>query len=360
VRAAIAVAFALCSPLGGCGACEPDRPPPPREGSPDAPAETTAALADQGSPPAPAARTRPASLPCRAITVDGLVWTDAHPGSALALFRGFVYDEPDADAAATLARSAEIPQGPWLSLARDARVVAKDPRTGREATFRGPGLVRVCVDSAEEAWVWSGRFESTLGSGESPGAEQWIVMPLGVVRFGAARLTASVWAKGAAVNVGGGVAFLWTSPDAVGRDPGGHAIESASPAARPSGADAEGGPSPTVDGWTRLSGGVATLAPTVEHEGTAAYRATLEAAGSAVDTCARTGKAASDLARALLGGDANVETAERQVTARRVARAACGVAALRVDTLPASDARTALVSSLAEGAARWRSAPRLR
>ena len=42
-------------------------------------------------------------------------------------------------------------------------VVAKDPRTTRETSFRGPARVRPCDDASEESWVASGQFESAVG-----------------------------------------------------------------------------------------------------------------------------------------------------------------------------------------------------
>ena len=50
------------------------------------------------------------------------------------------------------------------------------PRTGRELSFIGPALVEPCVGT-DEAWLVRGRFLGSRGTGESPGAEQWVVTP---------------------------------------------------------------------------------------------------------------------------------------------------------------------------------------
>ena len=56
-----------------------------------------------------------------------------------------------------------------------------------------------------------------MGAGESPGAEEWVVTPFGVVRYGAAKLSVDVGAKDADVAVATGIAFLWTPADVTTR-----------------------------------------------------------------------------------------------------------------------------------------------
>jgi hypothetical protein len=341
--AILCAVFALSAALAGCGACEPEPPPTlTAPSSSGAVAEIARAVEldatvaqPPGTPPPPGGGPRTTSVPCRAIAVDGDV-------------------RPDGDAGPALAAAAEIAPDRWLSLGPDTRLVAKDPRTGRETTFRGPGHVRACVDSLEESWLTSGDFEGTAGAGESPGAEEWVVTPLGVVRFGAAKLAVEASARrplhasppeagaprdGPAlqdvrVTVGDGLAFVWAARDAFAR-----------------GLDGGVTTSPLDEGWTRMSRGVAVLAPSV-------LRPPVQAARSAVDVCAMTGRSAHDQATSLLQGDAATGAkAARQFTTRRLARAACAVAALRVDALSEPGEKQKLAASLKEAADLWRALP---
>ena len=186
--------------LGSALACEPQK-----ASEADAAPTSNAAVATASAAPSAAAedpsarmarweeaRNAALRIPCRAIAVDGPV-----------------REEAAGDAGVALALQGEIPSEVWLSVARDGRLVAKDPRTTRETTFVGPARVRACVAHREESWVATGHFDSAIGAGETPGAEEWVVTPLGVVRYMAAKLGVDVRAKDAVVAVGSGVAFLW-------------------------------------------------------------------------------------------------------------------------------------------------------
>jgi hypothetical protein len=70
-------------------------------------------------------------------------------------------------------------------------VTVRLPKNGRELTFSGEGTFEPCAGD-DEAWLYRGRFDGERGSGEAPGAEQWIVTPFGVVRYGAAILDVAV------------------------------------------------------------------------------------------------------------------------------------------------------------------------
>jgi hypothetical protein len=225
-----------------------------------------------------------AHLPCRAIAVEGDVRI-----------------ESDVDAGATpLTSSSEIPAEPWLLLAKEARLVAKDPRTARETTFLGPGRVRACVNRGEESWASTGSFESVVGAGESPGAEEWVVTPEAVVRYATARLRVDASPQSTRLRLANGVAFLWP--------PQGEAA---------------------AEGWQRLTAAETTVPGPPRTDSTAAT--------AAVDRCASLATRSQELARALLtppdGGSGGGSVAAEQVTARRLARAACALAALRVDSL---------------------------
>jgi hypothetical protein len=261
-------------------------------------------------------------LPCRAIAVDGPVRMES---------------EGDAGADAgpdRLDHNGEIPESVWLSLAPDARLVAKDPRTTRETTFLGPARVRPCVTHREESWIASGAFESAVGAGETPGAEEWVVTPLAVVRYMAAKLRVDVRPAETDVSVGSGDAFLWLADDA--REP--HA---------PRGADGSSGAAVDDEGWRRMtdaSGGPLKIAPS-------SARSPADAAHGGIDRCASLTKRARELAGQLISATADSDggVAKEQVKTRRIARAACAVAAMRVAALSPSPSREALSTALNAG-----------
>jgi hypothetical protein len=249
-----------------------------------------------------------AHLRCRAIAADGDVHVESDAG------------------APQIANLSEIPAEGWLSLSTGARLVAKDPRTTRETTFLGPGRVRVCIDRHEESWIASGSFESVVGAGETPGAEEWVVTAQAVVRYAAARLRIDTAPNGTHLRVANGVAFLWP--------PQGEA---------------------TSEGWQRVT------APEMALDGPP--RADPAAAGAAVDRCVSLSERSHALARVLLfpedGEPAGGNVAAEQVTARRLARAGCALAALRVDALPPGDGglKQALSVKVLEAETAWRSLP---
>ena len=320
-------AAALAASVTRCGMCEPDTNPQPA-----APASASALGSVSGArmPPRPSSlpgRATPPKLACRAIAAEG----DVHIEAALA--------SADAGAAPVTAVLLEglVPTEGWLAVATGGRLVAKDPRTTRETTFRGPARVRACVGNNEESWLAAGAFESSPGAGETPGAEEWVVTPLGVVRYSAAKLSVEVSKGGVKLVVNGGEAFLWRADDAKAR-----------------GADSR---AETDDGWLRADGGAVDL--------TGTGSSTLAGARGAVARCEVLGKAAHDLSAVLLAGGADAATVTTQVSTRRQAKAACAVAALRLAALPAGgtpagDAAPPLAPlerDLAEGNAGWSTLP---
>jgi len=271
-----------------------------------------------GSTPAPDVRGAPGSghgateahLRCRAIAADGDVRA-----------------ELDADAGTTrLANMSEIPGEAWLLLAQGARLVAKDVRTTRETTFLGPGQARACVNRREESWISAGSFESVVGAGESPGAEQWVVTPQAVLRYGAARLRVDVDARGTRVRLANGVAFLWPPQGEAGGE-----------------------------GWQRVTAAETAIA---EPPG-----ARSDAAAAAVDRCSSLAARSRELAGALLsppdGGLDGGNVAAEQVTTRRLARAACAIAALRVDPVAVGESgrKEGLSAKVRAAEADWRALP---
>jgi hypothetical protein len=95
----------------------------------------------------------------------------------------------------------------WVTLGAADTLTVTLPRSGREITFVGPALFEPCV-GAEEAWLLRGRFQGARGSGESPGAEEWVVTPFGVVRYGAAIVEVTVDDAGAHASLKGGSATI--------------------------------------------------------------------------------------------------------------------------------------------------------
>jgi hypothetical protein len=345
------VLLAAFAPLAAALACEPQRAgvqdAAPAESAPAAVA--SADVADPGERMARWERSRSAALriPCRAIAVDGEVLAEAAPDGGTQT-GGPQTGGPEAAGGAQvggarLATDAEIPGELWLSLGRDARLVAKDPRTTRETSFQGPARVRACVAHREESWLLSGRFESAIGAGETPGAEEWVVTPFGVVRYLAAKLAVDVRAKDAVAAVGSGIAFLWLDdgvrasparPRSAGASAGASASADSGAGAGAdlglAGADGGSGPALDDDAWLRMGEGEVTLSGTA--------RPPTQAARASVDRCAGLAQRAQELAAALFAGSGNADgsTAKEQMRTRRQARAACAVAALRVDTLPPS------------------------
>jgi hypothetical protein len=243
---------------------------------------------------------RPARLPCRAIAVRGNVaLRDAPPAASPAIDGG----------ATSLAANAEIPDGAWVTLGDPAAsVTLKDPRSARETILGGAGDARPCVDRAEETWLARGTFESSPPSGEVPGAEQWVVTPAGVVRYGASKLSIAVTPTGVRVKVGSGVAQVSF------------------------GAQAEAGAAAGGDaGWTKLEAG-----GSIEAHVTPDARG-LRGAQDAVARCVSAGDAAKAIAAKISapsGAPLRGDLAASHVVARLDARAACALAHLRVALLP--------------------------
>ncbi|HEX4447726.1 MAG TPA: hypothetical protein VH044_13345 [Polyangiaceae bacterium] len=302
--------------------------------SASAPAPASAAIEGGDSGPSPGehmahwddARTAALHIPCRAIAVDGHVHLEVSDAGV---------DGGPGAAAGALASQGEIPEGPWIALAADSRLVAKDPRTTRETTFLGPARVRACVEHREESWVASGRFESSIGAGETPGAEEWVVTGLGVVRYMAAKASVQAETTDGALQVLSGVAFLWLPED----------VEIVALAGA-KGADAAAAPALDDDGWLRIEAGITRLKRVAPLDAFVRAR-------RAVEHCVSSTRRSQELAAELFAGAASMDagTAKDQVRTRRLARAACDVADLRVDTLPPSAPRGELSMRLGDAGA---------
>ncbi len=329
---------ALALSLTHCGGCGPEAnrgsigdAAPSSAVVPPASASAATTASTRPSSAVSAGQSRPPQLACRAIAVDGDVHLEPPVISGAAVDAGFT----------AVLLEGLVPTEGWVALARAARLVAKDPRTGRETTLRGPARARACVGFAEETWVASGTFESAVGAGETPGAEEWVVTPLGVLRYSAARLSVDVRdlaSRGgeARVSVPGGGALLWPADDArllVAKGP-----------------DAGASNTKTDDGWIRAEGAL-TLS------GSAAG---VDGARAAVGRCSALAQQAHDLSAILLAGGADAGTIITQVSTRRLARAACAVAGLRLHALPASSPESVtseLARTFAAASAAWSTLP---
>jgi hypothetical protein len=236
----------------------------------------------------------------------------------------------------------------WLDLPEGTHLQTKHPATGRELSFDGPGRVLPCVawstpdgtsglrpawsTPEEEAWIASGVVASAP-SGEAPGQEEWLVTPFGVVRYTAAQVKVYVdrAERRLRVSTMSGAAFAWT-PDgvAVATDPEVAATRDA-------------------EGWLRLSAAIGFVAITKKPG------SPLEDARAAASQCTAAAREAHDVAVALGKPDAAIsELGSRHVTARRIARAACAVASVRVSAVGGTDAGAPLSAQIASAEAAWR------
>jgi hypothetical protein len=321
----------------GAGACDRGGAPTDAAPIPGATASASSPAADASKPPGPhwgEIAKGAAHLPCRATTVEGDVRAEgmALPGAAHGMAG------PDAAAGPTLATAQELPVETWILLGPSSRLIAKDPRTTRETAFLGAARVRPCVERREESWVAAGAFESVVGAGEAPGSEEWVVTPLAVLRYGSAKVRVAVGAKSTVVTPSSGVAFAWIADDARtrwGADGGAEA------------------PKAAVDGWERVADAPVAIQAVATTPAPQAARAALDHCGALAD---RSHELASMLTMPSVGLPDASAVAD-QVVARRQARAACAVAALRVGALADGAPKDALTAKLNEAVATWTALP---
>lgn len=260
-------------------------------------------------------------LPCRAIAVAGGVKffpsLDAMGGKS--------------DAGTALAIMDTLPAGSFVDLPEGGKVTVKSPLTSRETAFKGPARGMFCVDDDEKSWLLDGTFESSMGAGESPGSEEWVFSPLGVVRYGSSNLTMTASHRRLEVAVIGGSASLYVPT---------FASESPAPSA-------EAG-SVAGERWRRADAGF-SVALTPKEE-----RADDRRAADVAGACATQAAFTHKIALSLASHDTALATAANaHVLARREARALCGMAALWVTTLPASVKRTELAEKVAKANEEW-------
>jgi hypothetical protein len=250
----------------------------------------------------------------------------------------------------------------WLDVAAKGSFTVKVLESGRELRFEGPGRIRPCTEDV--ALVAEGAAIGLPGSGEAPGAEQWVATACGVAR----------WASGVHRVVGGrdgcklqsslGTAHLFVAEDVVVEDALEPKARTDLPADGGAAVDAGArGPDGSRDAWRRVDAKRALrLRSRRALDDAAAVRTALVA-------CEKAAQAVQTLSGQLVhprfagtpqlqGGkdagstDAGVgELAEKSVSARGVARAACAVAAVRVAV---AGSRPEEQARLDAASARWR------
>jgi len=263
--------------------------------------------------------------PCRVTGVDGTLTLTPLAGLA---------KDASAPAALTLRPSADLPDDVWVEVGKASKFSTRDATSTREAVYSGPGRFHACIDHQEEAWVASGVFESVPGAGERPGGEEWVATPLGEARYAAAKLKITVAERTVEIKVASGTGYFWPAE--------GVKIEAYSEAGAP----------PTVgdQGWMRLDGATGAIfsspRPVLNITGTPALMA----------QCFRLASETWNLATSLGKPNADVgELGPKHIVARRQARAACTVAALRVAALPPTRLRDDLEAKVKRAEAQWRS-----
>ena len=177
--------------------------------------------------------------------------------------------------------------------------------------------------------------------------------PVGILEYSAAKVKVDVGDQATSFAVDSGAAFLWVAEDATPFVA--HAKSASDAAASAPAADAP---------WERMSPG---------------DRVRVGGAGAsfgpkaAVATCGARADRAEELAQAMLaavmarfdGGDPHAQAAEGgrlaadQVRGRRIARAACTLAEMRVAMAPASESREAMAQVVRAASARWARVPLL-
>lgn len=253
----------------------------------------------------PPIRTQPVKpkFPCRAIDAANKPILLPSPTSPV---------PNGADAGANfLARDMQIPEGDWIDLPATAKFTAKSPRTLRETTYEGVGFVRPCVDHDEEAWMIGGNFSAVSPGNESPGAEEWVVTTLGVIRYTSASLAIRSDKKSIDVIVTGGNASILVPSFVRLKD----------------GSDAGSAPDAGVSDWIRKDQGFSgSLSSTLSDD---------KMAPAAIDACASAAAATKAIALQLEAPDAAVGVLGGAHTeSRRLARGLCSVARVLVAKLP--------------------------
>jgi hypothetical protein len=223
--------------------------------------------------------------------------------------------------------SEELRVDAWVALDEGSRVTSRHPRTNREIVFAGPGRFRACIyfEYPEEAWLAEGALRSVPRQIETPSAQQWLITPSGALYYDTADVEVTVTARKTTVKVSGGSVDIWTGDKA------------SAPPQPPLMPD-----DPAPPGWTRA---LATQSTTLTQKDASPE----DAAQAGIDRCLAEAKATG-----AIGAEPSKKGDSLRSFARQMARAACGVAALRVSQLQPSPARDAMTAKVKQGQLQWR------
>jgi hypothetical protein len=231
----------------------------------------------------------------------------------------------------------------WLEVPDKGSFTVRTLETGRELRFEGRGRMKACGDDV--ALVAEGSAVGLPGSGEAPGAEQWVATACGVARWASGVHRFSAARDACKLQSSLGTAHLYLAEDVTAREltGDGGALSDAMASLIAAGY----GKAPP---WQRIDAKrLVELSARGPLDGPAAVK-------SALVACERASKTVQDLAMSMLRGDAGTgslgDLAAQSVVARGTVRAACAVAAVRValaGSKPADQTR------LDAANARWRS-----
>lgn len=235
----------------------------------------------------------------------------------------------------------------WLDVAAKASFSVRTLETGRELRFEGPGRVRPCGDDV--ALVAEGSAVGLPGTGEAPGAEQWVATACGAARWASGVHRFAADRDRCRLQSSTGTLELYAADDMTFDEV---AVDGGAPVV--AGADA-GAPDARAakSAWRRVDGRRAFEA---RAHGRLDSAASVKAS---VGSCERAAATVQRLATGMTGGDAgdggDIGTmAADSVVARGIARAACAVAAVRVAL---AGSKSDDLTRLATLNSRWR-APR--
>jgi hypothetical protein len=283
-------------------------------------AATSGATVAHSSAPSPHPATPSKAPLCRAIAVTGPV----HRVGTLSV--------PDAGAV----KAGELAGPDYIDLGPGSKLSIKNGTTAREAVFEGTGAVKVCVGGEEEMWLPAGTFHSVAGAGESPGAEQWIVTPHGVIRYDAARVHVVVGVAYADVTLGSGSASVYPIDNAYRKAAADAGVRDAGREGVPIKAE-------TGEGWIPVP------------EGQTIVLAARRSTSQIVTECEEAAKAAHDLAESIATRDAAIgDAAPKHVRLRQKARAVCAVGELAASRALDPVERERLLSRLHAATTMWR------
>lgn len=189
--------------------------------------------------------------------------------------------------------------------------------TGRELRFEGPGRVKPCADDG--ALVVEGSAVGLPGAGEGPGAEQWVATSCGVAVWNGGVHRFSATPDDCRLQSSTESAHLYIASDMVGDD---LAVDGGAP---------DSGAPIAASRFTLVSG-----RRTIRVHSKSPIARDL-AVKNALAECAKAATDAETVGVRLRGGEAGApksdgigELAVRSIGVRRVARAACAVAAVRI------------------------------